>query len=232
MMPPLTRVHNIGWKIGGIAALWFVLSCASAAPGLGRRGCPVIPVSSMDLPASTRLRARVQIRVGNRALGLEVIARKGPAELVVAGLAPQGTRLFGVRQRDRDIAIETTSSRKMEQLALWVMDALHRGLWIEPAAGSRLEEGASWTWEGEHVVEIRRDGRWWREFRSAKDATNVAPVAIEYRDESHPGGELGFEIRNAWCGYEAVIIPLDEADQGRRQPATSERIEVVPEDMP
>jgi len=212
MSAPLPRLHNIVWKLAGTAALGLVLSCAGLPAWLGGPGCPVVPVSSMDIPASTQLRARMRIGVGDRVLGLEVIARKGPEELVVAGLAPHGTRLFALRQRGRDIEIDGTSSRQMKYLSLWVMDALHRGLWIEPAAGSRREEGASWTWEGEHVVEVRRDGHWRREFRSTGNATNVAPVAIEYRDEPDVGGESGFEIRNAWCGYEAVIVLLDEAD--------------------
>jgi len=220
MMERRTRLHNRVWQLGAIAMLWLMLSCASVSAWLarpGRPGCPVVPVSSMDLPASTRLRARVRIGVGDRVLGLEVIARKGPEELVVVGLAPHGTRLFSVRQRGREIEVEPASSpqmksRQMEHLALWLMDALHRGLWIEPAAGSRRQDGASWSWQGEHVVERLREGRWWREFRRAGDAGNVAPVAIEYRAEPHLGGESGFEIRNTWCGYEALIIPLNETD--------------------
>jgi len=154
----------------------------------------------------------VRFAAGDHELGLEVIARMGPAELVVVGLAPHGTRLFGVRQQGVEIEIDAAPSRQIEHLALWVMDALHRGLWIEPAAGSRRVDGASWTREGEDIVEIRREGRWRREFRKARDATNVAPVAIEYRDQPHFGGGRGFEIRNAWCGYEATVIPLAEPE--------------------
>ena len=210
MREPPTRPGR-GWRLGWISVLWLVLSCASVPPRLGGPGCPVVPVSSLDLPASTRLRARVRIGVGDHELGLEAIARKGPEELVVVALVPYGTRLFAIRQRGRNIEIDTASSREMEYLALWVMDALHRGLWIEPPAGSPREDGRGWSWEGEQVVEAQRDGRWRREFRRAGDASsNVAPVAIDYLDAPH--ARSGFEIRNAWCGYEAVLIPLDEAD--------------------
>ena len=212
MKEPLTRLDGRGRRLVWLAVLAWVLCCASGPPWLGGPGCPVVPVSSMDLSASTRLRARVRIGVGDRELGLEVIVRKRPEELVVVGLVPHGARLFAVRQRGRDIEIDSASSREMEHLALWVLDVLHRGLWIEPAAGSRREDGASWSWEGEQVLELRRDGRWRREFRRAGDATDVAPVAIDYRDPPPRGAGSGFEIRNAWCGYEGVFIPLDEAD--------------------
>ena len=211
MKEPATRPGR-GRRLGWISVLWLVLSCASMPPRLGGPGCPVVPVSSMDLPASTRLRARVRISVGDRELGLEAIARRGPEDLVVVGLAPHGTRLFAARQRGRNIEIDSASSREMERLALWVMDALHRGFWIEPAASSRREGGARWSWEGEQVLETWRDGRWRREFRRGRDSTDGAPVAIDYRDASHRGDRSGFEIRNAWCGYEGVFIPLDEAD--------------------
>jgi hypothetical protein len=172
----------------------------------------VVPASSSDLPASTRLRARVRIGRGDRELGFEAIARKGPEELIVVALAPQGSKLFTVRQRGRDIEIKDASSREVKHLALWLMDALHRGLWIEPAVDSGTEDGGSWTWEGEQVLEVRRDGRWRREFRRAGDASDVAPVAIDYLEAPRRGRGAGFEIRNAWCDYEAVLIPLEQSD--------------------
>jgi hypothetical protein len=212
MKPPPRRLKGRGSRLAWIAALYLVLSCASAPPWLDGAGCPVVPVSSIDLPTSTRLRVRVRIGWGDRELGLQAIVRKRPEELVVVGLAPQGTRFFTIRQQGRAIEIDTTSSRKLEQLALWLLDALQRGLWIEPAAGPRRDDGASWSWQGEQVVEARRDGRWRREFRRAGDAGDVASVAIDYREPPHRGGQPGFEIRNTWCGYEAVLIPLDEVD--------------------
>ena len=99
----------------------------------------------------------------------------------------------------------------MKYVALWLMDALHRGLWIEPSADSMREDGRSFNWEGEQVLEVRRDDRWRREFRRPRDASDVAPVAIDYRESPRRAGEAGFEIRNRWCDYEAVLIPLDGA---------------------
>ena len=154
----------------------------------------------------------MRIGRGDRELGFETIVRKGPEELIVVALAPEGTKLFAVRQRGRVIEIEDASSREMKYLALWLMDALHRGLWIEPAAGSPAEDGGSWTWGGEQVLEVRRDDRWRREFRRVRDASDVAPVAIDYYASPRRASGAGFEIRNAWCDYEAVLIPLEEDD--------------------
>lgn len=184
------------------------LSCAGALAGRDDSRCPVTPVSSTDLPASTRIRARVLIGVGDRQVGIEVVARNRPEELVVVGLASHGTRLFAVRQRDREIEIDAGSSSRAAHLARWVIDALHRGLWIQP---SSQDDRASFRWEGEQIIEIQREGRWRREFRDSDDATDVAPVSIEYRGAVHRSGGSGFEIHNAWCGYDAVFIPLDEA---------------------
>jgi len=194
-----------------IAVLCFGLSCASAPAWLGGRSCTVVPVSSLDLPASTRLRARVRMGRGNLELGFEAIARNGREELIVVALAPDGTKLFAVRQRGRDIEIEDASSREMKHVALWLMDALHRGFWIESVADSLREDGRSFIWEGERVLEVGRDGHWRRQFRRAGGDSDVAPVVIDYRESPRRAGGAGFEIRNAWCDYEAVVIPLEGA---------------------
>jgi hypothetical protein len=182
------------------------------SPLLGGSDCPVVPVSTTDLRGTARLRARARITVGNREIGLEIVAFTNSEELVVVGLAPQGIRLFAIRQQERDFNTDASPSQEMKHLAHWVMDALHRGFWIEPTVDSRHDNGVSWIREGEQIIEVRRDGGWRREFRRAGDANDVAPVVIDYRDPAHPGGRPRFEIRNAWCGYEAVFIPLDEAD--------------------
>lgn len=207
----LARTGGNGWRFGFNAALCLMLSCASARPWTGRSDCPVVLMSSTELRAPTRLRARARFTIGDREIGLEVIALKDPEELVAVGIAPQGTRLFAVRQRGRDLEIDA-SSRQLEHLARWVMDALHRGLWIKPVDSTSRNGEVNWIWEGEEVVEIQQDGHRLREFRRAGDVSDVAPVAIDYRDRPHPGGTPGFEIRNAWCGYEAIFVPLDEVD--------------------
>jgi len=207
----LARTDGNGWRFGFNAALCLMLSCARVPPWTGGSDCPVVLMSSTELRAPARLRARVRIAVGDREIGIEVVALKGPEELVVVGIAPQGTRLFAVRQRGRDLEIDA-SSRQLEQLAHWVMDALHRGFWIEPVDLTWRNDEVNWIWEGEEVVEIQQAGHRRREFRRAGNVSDVAPVAIDYRDRPHPGGIPGFEIRNAWCGYEAIFVPLDEAD--------------------
>ena len=192
-----------------LVMLCLMLTCAGRPLWPDRTDCLVVPVSSADLPPTTRLRARVRIARGARELGLEVIARKGPEGLVVIGLGPQGMRLFAVRQRERFIGIEDASSPQMRYLALWLLDALHRGIWIEAPDSSLAAEGGTWSWEGERVSESNQDGHWRREFRRAGEPVGVAPVSIDYRGSSR--GEFGFEIRNAWCSYEATLVPLSGA---------------------
>ena len=191
------------------AALGAALSCANAPAWLGGPECLVVPVSSQDFLESTRLRARMSIGDGHRELQLEVIAQLAPDDLVVVGLAPHGTRLFAVRQRGQELTVEGVSSLEMKYVALWVMDALHRGLWIEPPADSRLADRTSWNWHGERVLEARQNGHRRREYRRLDERTDVAPVVIDYREAAESGEESGFEIRNAWCGYEAVLVGLD-----------------------
>lgn len=170
-----------------------------------------MPVSSVDLPETTRLRARLQLLVGERKLGLEVVARKTLEGLVVVALAPDGTRLFAVVQRGRDIEIDPAAPRRARQLALVVIDVLHRGLWIEPKTLSRNRRATSWIWEDEEVEETQRRGRRTRTFRHAGETSDVAPVSIAYRESRLHENGSDFEIRNAWCGYEAVLVHLDEA---------------------
>ncbi len=92
-----SRLDCPGARLGCIAGLCLGLSCASPPAWLGGPSCTVVPVSSLDLPASIRLRARVRIGRGDRELGFETIVRKGPEELIVVALAPEGTKLFAVR---------------------------------------------------------------------------------------------------------------------------------------
>ena len=118
-------------------------ACAVMGPSLPRESCPVVPVSTGDLPQGLRLRARMSFTVGNRIVGLETVARAVQDELVVIGLAPYGARLFTVRQRGREISVEASSKREFVRPG-------------ENAASSRVtisyHEDAD---TGESTVEIR-----------------------------------------------------------------------------
>jgi len=237
---PAARWGGSGKDLGRLACvtgLGLVLSCAGGPPWFGGRGCGVVPVASGDIPATTRLRAHVRVEIGGgngggnkrREMGFELIARRHEEELVVVGLAPQGKRLFAVRQRGHEFEIDDAGARHLRYLALWSMDALHRGVWIEPpadatadptgnaGAGDEPPHAMRWVREGEDIVEIatnigrRRDFRSSRERARARADVDVAPVSIAYHDASPPGSESDFEIRNTWCGYDAALVFLDDS---------------------
>ena len=197
-----------GWRAGAIALpLVSLLACATLLRWRPREGCPVVPVSSSELPENADLRARMQIRSGETGIGLEVVAHVESGELVVIGLSPYGVRLFAVHQREREFEVETAgSSARLRVLAYWVMDALHRAYWVAPASGR--PGGApqpGFVWAGERVLESERGGQRRRVFRRAGSDSAVPGVTIDYSRPPCPGRAV---IDNRWCGYEAVMAIL------------------------
>ena len=85
---------------------------------------------------------------------------------------------------------------------------MYRVRWIRPPGGAGREaESLRWDWYGERVTEQRHDGHVRREFVRI-DGDSVSPVvAIEY--SSSDAGNV--EIRNPWCGYEAVVSVVQTA---------------------
>lgn len=207
------------------------LACASLSAWPRAQGCPVDPVPSADLPESASLRARIQLRIHELEIPLEVVARVQSGELVVVGLAPYGTRLFSVRQRGREFEFEAEgdagSSARLRTLALFVMDALHRSYWIAPVAadlsaagptrepgGARDAQDTRFEWGDEEVSESHSSGRKRRVFtRAGPGSADSADsgVTIEYSQFTASGRAGTVEIRSKWCGYEAVVAVLDES---------------------
>ncbi len=186
------------------------VGCASFGPGSPKTSCPVewAPSGSIGAAAAS-LRARMRLRVGDEELRLELIAQSRDDELVVVGLAHYGVRLFAIHQRGIEVAVEGASSRELEQLALWVMDALHRVYWIRPPLGPECEsEDDSWRWAEERVSQAREGGKLIREFALPDSDSATGRVTIEYPDPDAGEPAPRVAIRNPWCGYEAVIVPL------------------------
>lgn len=219
--------------------------CAHWRPGLAGTPCPVAWVPSESLDATTLpLRARIELDVGREKVHLELVAQTEANELVVVGLARFGVRLFALRQRGSDVAIETVARPELEQVAIWVMDAIHRSIWIKPpeksVAGNSTVDAESpaagadsirdrtrtrWNRAGEDVMDAP-SGTGWRRIYSlpgAADSEDLAArrVAIDYLDSSHSLDSAGLDyslhieprattisVRNPWCGYEAIIVPL------------------------
>jgi hypothetical protein len=192
-------------------ALVSVLACSTLGGWSRREGCPVRPVSSVDLDEMASLRARVRVDVVGEEIGLEVIARVQPDALVVVGLSPDGSVLFEVVQRVTEIELGEGASGRRKTLALIVMDALHRAYWIEPGQGSVKRDGAqSFEWGSELVSDVARAEGGRREFSRA-GARRAAPgVVIDYDQSSATAGLDTAEVRSEWCGYRAMIAVLDE----------------------
>jgi hypothetical protein len=219
-----------------LACMAFTSACTHFGPGLPGTPCPVAwaPSQSID-PAAAALRARMQMQIRDEQVHLELITEKRPDELVVVGLARYGGRLFALRQRgtevEVDVGVAGASSRELERLAIWVMDALHRVYWIPaPDPGDGVQD---WTWHGEEVRQgpdadgLRREFSLSGQRDSASDPA-TRRVSIEYlragsesvrsTDSTEPKEKAVSKsrtatIRNPWCGYEARIIqvlaPLD-----------------------
>jgi hypothetical protein len=185
------------------------VACATPGAPSHHASCPVTPVATADLAPGLRLRARMSFTALDREVHLEAVARATSDELVVVGFAPYGVRLFAVRQHGRELSVEAPSSRELGSVALWVVDALHRIYWIDPPFARGSDAAASWDREGERVTEWREGGRLRREFTRPGVDPASARVSIDYPEAADAGAGPGVEIRNPWCGYEALVVSLE-----------------------
>lgn len=194
----------------GLVLAMLGMSCVSFGPGIPGTPCPVkwAPSGSID-EAAASLRARMRLRVGDKEIHLELIAEARSGEQVVVALSQYGSRLFAIHQRDMDVTVEGASSRELEQVALWVLDALHRAYWIRarvvPEGDPEYENG---RWAGERVRQTREGGSWIREFTLPDSRSATGRVTIEYNQDKVGVAAARVTIRNPWCGYDAVIIPI------------------------
>jgi hypothetical protein len=206
------------------SALWFAcvlalagLGCANFGPGLTGTPCPVAWVSSESIdPEAAALRARMELRIGDEEIHLEIIAENRPNELVV-GLARFGVRLFAIRQRGVEVVVEGASTDELNRVAIWTMDALHRVYWIDaPPESSETR----WSRAGEEITDSSVNGLRHREFAlSGTDAGDpTRRVSIDYARSTAASGDRAetVSIRNPWCGYEAAIAPIGNTKRLRR----------------
>ena len=185
----------------------------------------MVPVASSELPAPLLLRTRMQIAAGEHSLRLETVAESSEEGLMMLGFAPYGVRLFAVRQRDRELSPEGLATSQLDSLALWTADILNRVFWIQ-SPGEAVPDGPTrWSREGERVTEWREKGRLRRrEFEREGAEPSAERVSIDYPQGADGDGAAGIEVRNPWCGYEAVVVPLHDGDaRGAADPESSER---------
>jgi len=186
-------------------------------PGLAGAPCPVALASTESISSEAgTLRVRMQLTIGDETIHLEIVTESRPDELVVVGLAGFGVRLFAVHQHGTEMIVEDASTFELRQVAVWVMDALHRAYWIKPPQGAPK---TNWNWASEEVHETTIEDRTRREFdlpaltRQSTRSDDMTPrVTIDYaglQTGPGPSGTMGMvSIRNPWCGYEARIAPV------------------------
>jgi hypothetical protein len=189
---------------------WLLLLSSCAWSGLvpDPHRCLVVPVESQLLPSDLSLRARMTIEARGHEVGFDVIARTDRGDLVVVGISESGPRLFAVRQTHREIDVESLAS-ELDRVALWVMDALHRALWIEAPPHGDNAGTLRWEHDGELIVETLTEGHRQRQFVSADDHSSGEPVSIDYADASSIALRTPIHVRNPSCGYQATIVVLE-----------------------
>lgn len=198
--------------------------CVGLGPGLVGTPCPVAwePLASID-PDRRNLRARMELRVGEEEIHLELISEDRPEELVVVGLARFGVRLFAVRQRGDRVEVESASRPEVESLALWAMDALHRSYWIPasvagdpnpwPRGEERVHETATETGR-RRVFSLVPERGYSADPRGTSDAPSR--VSIDYARPTAGSTLEAASIRNPFCGYEARVVPIRSAGKRAR----------------
>ena len=185
------------------------VSCAGVRTPGHRVDCPVDPVARGDLPQDVSLRARMRIRAGAHEASFQVVAQATPEALIIVGIAPYGTRLFELRQRDGQFFVDPALPVEARTLSIYSADALHRAYWIRPPG-----EATSWDRAGEHISESVQQGDRRRVYQRNDRGAGSQPITIDYHEPGFEGTQ-GAEIDNPWCGYRAVIVLLDvnEKDQ-------------------
>lgn len=200
------------WQGYGLLLVMLGMGCSTFGPGLAGTPCPVewMPSDKIDETVAS-LHARMRIQVGDEVLHLELIAKARPGEQIVVALSQYGTRLFAIRQRGSDVTVEDASSHELEQVALWVMDALHRAYWI--ARPFDLEDdsnGDAGWWAGERVMDVREGDNRVRVFTLPDADPATQQVSIEYSGTNIGESAPRVTIGNPWCGYDAVIVPIQK----------------------
>ena len=189
-----------------ISILWVLLTASCAGTGhLSRlENCPVTPMAVEDLPQGLILRARVRMSARNHEASFEVIAHATTKELTLVGIAPYGMRLFEIQQTGLEFHPTSSASAEAQALAIFAADALYRSYWIEPPGQKK-----SWVRDGETVTDSDTGSERRRSFRQKGASSDSSHVTIDYDHQSSTGDAHGAWIENPWCGYRAMVVPLE-----------------------
>lgn len=154
------------------ATPWLLALCAigcqsSSLPWGSRGSCPVELVASERVPPGT-LRLRIHLRpiaasdsheAGETGTGLEAVVESREGTVTIVGFTPFGTLAFSIVQTGTAFELDDGIARHLGMRPLWVLDALHRGLWIDPddarqASPVHIDVERSGP-SGERVVRVR-----------------------------------------------------------------------------
>ncbi len=185
----------------GCATLWQL----GLRPPDGGRVCPGPLVPSEQLPQDLLLRAQLHLRAEGVDTRLTLIARTRAGELVLVGLDGFGSRLFGLRQRGVEVAVERSYGRALPWPPQNLLRDLHAIRFLA-LPGAPLADG---TQRGT-VAGIEVEERW---FAGRLEQRQIARAeAGELEIAAAPDGR-GFELRNRSCGHEASYVILEESSR-------------------
>ncbi|MAJ61096.1 MAG: hypothetical protein CBC48_14740 [bacterium TMED88] len=196
--------------------------CQGNWPRNSLHSCHPFLIPPGALPESPRLRGRFEVRIDNRSLRFDVVARRPKDHLVIAGISDYGTRIFVLEQSGQKTEVQADSKSK-KVLATWVIDALSRSVWLNlPKSDSNSDRSIA-TWNSERVNEFKSEKGVRREFFRGQQEGAEPGVVIEY--DSLPPENLidSITIQNRWCGYDATLLvfqsPAPATDRKPRSPA-------------
>ena len=199
------------WKAAFFILIYLSTGC-TAYPRLPSENCPVKLIQASDLPQDLSFRAQVQIQKGKHQINFEAIAESKSGALTLVGIAPYGTRLFQIQQKEGEIHFSELDSSIHRSLAIFTMDALYRAYWIRAPS-----KETSWDYANEIVTEGSNHNERYREFRQSGPREASGSVKIDYGFESDNRTTAVTTIENPWCGYSASIVQLKN-NSGNQEP--------------
>jgi hypothetical protein len=174
------------------------------------RSCPVVLVDSLQIADGLLLRARMRIEKPAEELSpsLELVAQTHSGVLTIIGFTPFGTRAFAIEQRGREVEIDDLAGSLLGIRPVWVLDALHRALWIEAPPETRGLGTRQWQW-GDESVSQTDDATGATALRRFQRGSGKRPLEVSVEYAPRVDGELTasrpLRIHNPRCGYTAKL---------------------------
>ncbi|MCL4685727.1 DUF3261 domain-containing protein [Myxococcota bacterium] len=187
--------------------------CRHLPPPLRGRAlpeCPGLSVATDAMPGEFLVRQRVRIRYGDESWSLQLVAQKRGDELTLLGFHPLGAKLFALRQRGADIAIDAAPAPLLEIPPQNLLHDFYRerflGVSIDGADGSFRERRGN-----VEIREQRSAGRVReRRFEPLGDGP-ADPVVLRFEPAAADADAASrVVVENPACGYRSEITTLSE----------------------